>query len=47
MTTAVVALRIMLAGYFGKRWQDAAAENLALKTQVAWLKRLLARSPGS
>ena len=47
MTTAVIAMLIVLVGYFGKRWQDAAAENLALKTQVAWLKRLLARSSGS
>jgi hypothetical protein len=47
VTTAVIVMLFVLAGYLGKRWQDAAAENLALKTQVAWLKRLLARGSGS
>lgn len=43
MTTVLIATLAGIAAYLGKRWNDASAENSQLRTQVATLKRQLAR----
>ena len=43
MTTFLIASLALSAVYFGKRWNDTSAENAQLRTQVASLKRQLAR----
>ncbi|HSD74691.1 MAG TPA: hypothetical protein VLB75_07965 [Steroidobacteraceae bacterium] len=43
MTTVLIASLALVAAYFGKRWNDTSVENNQLRTQVATLKRQLAR----
>lgn len=43
MTTVLIASLVAIAGYLGKRWNDSSVENTQLRTQVASLKRQLAR----
>jgi len=43
MTTVLIATLTAIALYLAKRWSDSSAENSQLRSQVASLKRQLAR----
>jgi hypothetical protein len=43
VTTGVIVALMMLALYLGARWINSSAENAALRTRIAALKRELAR----
>lgn len=45
MTTAFFALLVGLCGYLGMRLHAAKTENVALRTNIAQLKRRLDRRP--
>jgi hypothetical protein len=42
MTMATIGVLLALAAYLGKRWNDSNNENVALRAQVAALKRRIA-----
>jgi hypothetical protein len=43
MTTIFIGALVVLTLFLGKRWNDASVENGQLRSQVAQLKRQLAR----
>jgi hypothetical protein len=43
MITTLIGLLAVAALYFGKRWRDSRVEITELRTQVAALKRQLAK----
>jgi len=43
MTTVLIATLTAIALYLAKRWSDSSAENSQLRSQVASLKRQIAR----
>jgi hypothetical protein len=44
MTTLIIVLLVGLSGYLGARLHAAAAENTALRANIASLKRRLSQS---